>query len=272
MNFSLPRFVVFASAVVLAPSLAFAAYNHVTLTTDAVISVGGYTLNVSGSSATIQSIVVNSGSFSVTLASGSSFSVSSPTLQQFSSDVTSDVTNNACTGSASSISLAYCGAGTVTNVITPSATVCTTSSGGGGGGSGGGGGNGPIAGSLGSGALAPGYIAPRSQIISPNANVTYPHATTTSSTSTRIAVPRASHILITRNHHLGDHGDDIRTLQQFLNTHGFRVASSGPGSPGNETTKFGALTYQALVRFQKAHGLPATGYLGPMTRSVINTQ
>jgi hypothetical protein len=71
---------------------------------------------------------VNTSNFSVTLSSGSSFSVSSPTFQQLSSDVQSDVTNNTCTGSASSISLAYSGAGTVTNVITPSAKVCSGSS------------------------------------------------------------------------------------------------------------------------------------------------
>jgi hypothetical protein len=75
------KLLVLGSVVALAiPALAFAAYNDVTLTTDAVVSVGGYTLDVSGSSATIQSITVNTGSFSVTLASGSSFSVSSPTL------------------------------------------------------------------------------------------------------------------------------------------------------------------------------------------------
>src|ERR1700722_17067166 len=124
---------VFASAAALIPFVAFAAYNDVTLTTDANILVGSYTLNVSGSTAAVQSITVNAGSFSVTLASGSSLTVSSPTFQQLSSDVTSDVTNNTCTGSQSSISLAYSGAGTVTNVITPSATVCSSSSGGGGG-------------------------------------------------------------------------------------------------------------------------------------------
>jgi hypothetical protein len=59
-----------------------------------------YALDVSGSSAIIQPIVVNASSFSVTLASGSSFSASSPdAAQQFSSDITSDVTNNTCTGS-----------------------------------------------------------------------------------------------------------------------------------------------------------------------------
>jgi peptidoglycan hydrolase-like protein with peptidoglycan-binding domain len=131
---------------------------------------------------------------------------------------------------------------------------------------------------VGSGPLAPsaegvaGYASSSPHIISPHAKVPYLDATTTASTSTTPASPGASHVSITHNHRVGDHSDDIRPLQQFLNTHGFRVASSGPGSPGNETTKFGALTYQALVKFQKAHGLPATGYLGPMTRSLINTQ
>jgi peptidoglycan hydrolase-like protein with peptidoglycan-binding domain len=48
------------------------------------------------------------------------------------------------------------------------------------------------------------------------------------------------------------------------------VARSGPGSPGNETDFFGAKTFQALKKFQQAHGLPGTGYLGPLTRTVIS--
>ena len=130
MKFRLPRLLVFACVAALVPSLAFAAYNDVTLTTDANILVGSYTLDVSGSTAAVQSITVNAGNFSVTLAPGSSLTVSSPTFQQLSSDVTSDVTNNTCTASASSISLAYSGAGTVTDIITPSATVCSGSGGG----------------------------------------------------------------------------------------------------------------------------------------------
>ena len=73
------------------------------------------------------------------------------------------------------------------------------------------------------------------------------------------------------NHQLYDRGEDIRSLQQFFNTNGFIIAQSGPGSPGNETSIFGLLTYRTLTEFQSAHGLPATGYFGPLTRGVINS-
>jgi hypothetical protein len=257
--FALTAIVMFAL-----PSLSFAAYNDVTLTTDAVISVGGYTLNVSGSSAAIQSIVVNAGSFSVTLASGSSFTVSSPTLQQLSSDVTSDVTNNTCTGSASSISLAYSGASTVTNVITPAATICTGS--GSSGGAGGGSstqGNGPI---YGSGPLAPGYV--NTNYAATSTGVPIQSSTTAPVLPTQSRISHGG-ITLTKNRQLYDRGEDIRSLQTFFNTHGFIVAAVGPGSAGNETSVFGLNTYRTLIKYQKSKGLPQTGYLGPLTRAVL---
>jgi len=73
----------------------------------------------------------------------------------------------------------------------------------------------------------------------------------------------------TRNLQLNTAGEDVRALQSFLNANGFAVAASGSGSPGNETTTFGMATYRALVSFQAAHGLPATGYFGPLTRKLI---
>jgi hypothetical protein len=63
----------------------------------------------------------------------------------------------------------------------------------------------------------------------------------------------------------------IITLQQYLNNHGFVIAVAGPGSLGKETALFGRLTKAALIRFQKAHGIPATGVLGPITRKYIET-
>jgi len=262
------------------PAFAFAAYNDVTLTTDTVISVGGYTLDVSGSSATIQSITVNTSNFSVTLASGSSLTVSSPTLQQLSSDVTSDVTNNTCTGSASSISLAYSGAGTVTNVITPSATACTTSSGGSGGGGGGGGGGGQI---VGSSPTAPGYVN-----TNPTATSSLIGVQTVSAATSSPASGAAGHAstatttwsnVFTQNLHYRAISPEVAALQQYLNAHDAPVAAIGPGSPGEETDYFGLLTYAALVKFQDAHaaeiltpvGLTqASGYFGPATRAFVN--
>src|ERR1700683_852715 len=289
MKFSARRLLILlvtlACAASLAPIAAYAAYNDLTLTTAAVISVGGYTLDVSGSSAVIQSITVNTTSFSVTLASGSSLTVSSPSLQQLSSDVTSDVTNNTCTGSASSISLAYAGAGTVTNVITPSATVCTTASfgGGGSGGVGGGGmivGSGPTApsaaGTLGAGAIAP-ATATTSAPLEQSQIARLSSAASTTGIQSPQTTPRT--YTFTQNLQYLDTSPEVAELQKYLNDHGFDLAQSGPGSSGEETDRFGPLTYAALVKFQDAYAAEiltplglrrGSGYSGPATRPFVN--
>jgi hypothetical protein len=77
--------------------------------------------------------------------------------------------------------------------------------------------------------------------------------------------------LFPRNLELYDAGPQVRQLQEFLNSHGFLVAQEGPGSPGDETSFFGLRTYRALVRYQQAHALPATGFFGPLTRDTINS-
>ncbi len=70
---------------------------------------------------------------------------------------------------------------------------------------------------------------------------------------------------------LGDSHPDVKLLQQFLNTHGYPVAQSGPGSLGFETEKFGYATEAALKRFQVANNItPAVGYFGVKTRGVVN--
>ncbi|MDR3558685.1 MAG: peptidoglycan-binding domain-containing protein, partial [Candidatus Pacebacteria bacterium] len=73
----------------------------------------------------------------------------------------------------------------------------------------------------------------------------------------------------TRYLSVGDTGSDVRSLQTYLNNAGYAIASTGPGSRGHETAKFGSLTKAALMRFQKAHGLPSTGYFGPKTMAVV---
>jgi hypothetical protein len=259
------------------PSLAFAAYNDVTLTTSSVLSVGDYTLDVSGSSAAIQSITVNSGHFSVTLASGSSITISSPTLQELSSDVTSDVTSNTCSGSASSISLSYSGGGTITNTITPSATLCSGSGSSGSSSPASGGGNGAPVGLITSATgVAPVPVASATSTVS--SSTTVASTVSTPSTSAPIAVSGPAFEFL-KNLAYRDTNSDVLKLQQYLNAHDFAVAESGPGSPGQETDYFGSLTYTALVNFQNAHaseilvpvGLTqGTGYFGPATRAFVN--
>jgi peptidoglycan hydrolase-like protein with peptidoglycan-binding domain len=69
---------------------------------------------------------------------------------------------------------------------------------------------------------------------------------------------------------LGQIGNDVKQLQIFLNSKGYIISSTGPGSKGNETTMFGSLTKKALMKFQKDNKIPSTGYFGPMTRKFVN--
>lgn len=70
------------------------------------------------------------------------------------------------------------------------------------------------------------------------------------------------------NLYLGIVHSQVVELQKFLNKNGFTVATSGPGSLGNETAMFGRATKSALIRFQKANNIqPAIGFYGPLTRA-----
>lgn len=76
----------------------------------------------------------------------------------------------------------------------------------------------------------------------------------------------------TRNHQMGDSGGEVMWIQQFLNSHGAQVSASGAGSPGNETSYFGALSRAAVAKFQAANGIaPTAGYWGPITRAKANS-
>lgn len=92
------------------------------------------------------------------------------------------------------------------------------------------------------------------------------------------AEPASGSATLGQNLRLGMVRPEVMTLQRLLNKNGFAVAASGPGSPGNETERFGALTLAALKRFQCAKGVvcqgeaSTTGYgqAGPRTRAALN--
>lgn len=77
---------------------------------------------------------------------------------------------------------------------------------------------------------------------------------------------------ITKNLSFGSVGQEVKMLQEFLNSTEFVVAQSGPGSAGNETTRFGGLTRAALAKYQANVGIsPASGLFGPITRAYLKS-
>ncbi len=65
---------------------------------------------------------------------------------------------------------------------------------------------------------------------------------------------------------------DVQRLQAILNRNPkTQVALVGDGSPGHETTYFGNLTRAAVIKFQTLYSItPNVGYVGPLTRCVLN--
>ncbi|MDO8552954.1 MAG: peptidoglycan-binding domain-containing protein [bacterium] len=71
---------------------------------------------------------------------------------------------------------------------------------------------------------------------------------------------------------VGSTGGEVMEVQKFLNSNGAQVSVTGAGSPGNESSYFGAKTKAAVAKFQAANGVsPAVGYWGPLTRAKANS-
>lgn len=64
--------------------------------------------------------------------------------------------------------------------------------------------------------------------------------------------------------------EDVKQLQIYLNNHGYPISITGAGSPGNETTYFGSLTKQAVVKFQESNKLIPDGIVGENTKIILN--
>lgn len=67
---------------------------------------------------------------------------------------------------------------------------------------------------------------------------------------------------LTRDLEIGAAGEDVKYLQNFLSREGVYPNGLASGS-------FGPYTQQAVIAFQKKYNLPATGYVGPLTREQI---
>ena len=79
----------------------------------------------------------------------------------------------------------------------------------------------------------------------------------------------------TRSLSLGTYGEDVRELQQLMNQDPeTQIATSGEGSPGNETTYYGLLTEEAVKKFQDKHNIVTPessgyGWFGPLTAAKL---
>src|SRR3989344_6611606 len=100
------KLIAFGSVALLLPGLAFAqAYNDAQLSTNAVLSVGGITVNVS--TANSPEITVTDSTFTVSLAPGSSMTASAPNLNKFTFDSGASpfLTADRCDGGSSNFVL-----------------------------------------------------------------------------------------------------------------------------------------------------------------------
>src|SRR3989338_3947471 len=79
-----------------------------------------------------------------------------------------------------------------------------------------------------------------------------------------MALPAISAAAIDTNLKYGARGTEVSELQEFLIDKGFLS--------GTATGNFYSLTLKAVIAYQTSVGLPVTGFVGPMTRNVINQQ
>lgn len=75
------------------------------------------------------------------------------------------------------------------------------------------------------------------------------------STTTSVILSKTCTANFNRDLKLGVIGEDVEDLQKYLNANNYLIATSGPGSIGQETNMFGRFTEIALKKFQKDNNI-----------------
>lgn len=223
--------------ILLVPFVASALYNDVTLTTATVISIGGVDLNVSGSSAVVQSITVNASSFSFVLLSGSSIDVTSASGQKLSTDASGKYTSGgSCSDSTYTLSHSS-EEDTVTITVSLDDAFCVSTS-----------------------ASTPTPSGHRSG--GGGGATTLPITPATPNPALPALTAAAPQAVFNRGLSVGSTGDDVRNLQNRLLGEGF--------FKGEVTGYFGPLTQAAVKAYQAKYGIDQLGIVGPVTRAQLN--
>src|SRR3989338_5912826 len=244
----------------IAPVLAFGALD-VTLSESSVVSVGGYSLVVSGS-ANFDSILVDSSSFSIQLSPGASITVTSSDRKAFTTSPTTYTTSQTCSASQSLVTLAMVSGPVTTVTVTPSSSNCTLSEGGivGGGGGGGGGGGAPTPVYT----VIPGTSSSAASSVASSQGATVTQTTTGQTTTKTISTPSGVTITITKSLKVGSKNSEVKALQQAL------AQDKTIYPEGLATGYYGPATRNAIIRFQKKYGIEPVGYVGPLTGKKLN--
>ncbi len=247
--------------ILFAPIAVFAAYTDAVIENGIIITVGGNNYTVTGNT-NVDSIEVDSTKITLILSKSASIKFTSADRSNFTVSPSGYVQALGCTSAESYVTVGndlWNEAITVT--VTPSGT-CVVGSGGGGGGSSGGGGGG------GGGGAA----------VLPLATTPSTTATTQTPITPVIIMGSSVSAVFSSILKMGMTNSDIKRLQQLLNSSlDTQIASSGIGSPGNETEYFGSMTRIAVQKFQAKYGIVSSGsetttdygMIGPATRAKI---
>ena len=78
--------------------------------------------------------------------------------------------------------------------------------------------------------------------------------------------------IISKVFKIGQSSPEILKAQKALNENACKVAASGPGSKGSETSYFGPATQRAIHCFQRTNKLAQTGLLDQATKDVLHSK